>query len=435
MDKKLIDILLVEDDPAYRHLVDIILAKSSLRSDYNMETANTLSRAVERVKEKKFDVILLDLGLPDSNNTDSIEKIRGLSPETAIIVLTGQESEETGLDAIRKGADDYFIKDEAVKGILARTLRYVMERKKIAEELRATQEKLVETARKAGMADVATDILHNVGNILNSINVSVHSIEERVLKSQAENLKTVADMIRKHVDDLATFLTEDQQGKHIPVYLTETSRLIVDDYADITKNLRTLIRNVEHIEQVIKAQQGYAKIGGIEVLANINEVIEDAIRINNAGLKRHEVNFKLELAELPSFFMDKQIMLQILVNLISNGKYALAEIKEREKILTIRSYMHGEDRLRIEVADNGIGIPKENMVRIFMHGFTTKQDGHGFGLHSSALAAKALGGSLAAHSNGLDQGAKFTLELPLKLSKVLNYNQDPYRIKSFKCLK
>lgn len=420
MDKKLIDLLLVEDDPAYRHLVNIVLARSFFKFDYNIKTANTLKQAIEWIKQKKFDVILLDLVLPDSNGMDSIEKIHGLSPGTAIVVLTGQGSEEMGLQAIRKGADDYFIKDEALQGILARTVRYVMERKKITEELRTTQEKLVETARKAGMADVATDILHQVGNILNSVNVSVHSIEEKVLNSQAMNLKKVTDMISKHADDLATFLTEDYRGKHIPVYLTEASKLIVDDHADITKNLRTLIRNVKHIEQVIKAQPGYAKIGGTEVLANINEVIENAIRINNAGLKSNEINFKLDLAELPSFHMEKQSVLQILVNLISNGIYALTASKEREKTLKIRSYRHGKDRLRIEVEDNGIGIPKENMVKIFTHGFTTRQDGQGFGLHSSAIAAKVIGGSLTVHSNGINQGATFTLELPLKLSKVLN---------------
>jgi signal transduction histidine kinase len=266
---------------------------------------------------------------------------------------------------------------------------------------------------------VASDVLHNVGNILNSINISVRFIEERVLNSKAANLKKVTDLICEHADDLATFLTENRRGKHIPVYLTEAARLIMDEHEEITKKLQSLTHNVIHVEQVIKAQQGYARLGGVEILSNINEIVEDAIKINNAGLQRHEIDFRCELATLPAFHMDKQRVLQILVNLISNGKYALSKNQKQNKVLTIRSYKHGENRLRIEVKDNGIGIPKENMSKIFTHGFTTRKDGNGFGLHSSALAAKAMGGSLTAHSDGPGQGATFTLEVPLKLSQAV----------------
>jgi signal transduction histidine kinase len=73
----------------------------------------------------------------------------------------------------------------------------------------------------------------------------------------------------------------------------------------------------------------------------------------------------------------------------------------------------GEGRVRVSVIDNGVGIPAENLTRIFNQGFTTRKDGHGFGLHSGALAARELGGSLHVHSDGAGQGASFTLELPL----------------------
>jgi signal transduction histidine kinase len=148
--------------------------------------------------------------------------------------------------------------------------------------------------------------------------------------------------------------------------------------------------------------------------------MEDAIRINSAGLQRHGTRLIREFEELPDVEIDKQKVLQILVNLISNAKYALSDSKKRERLVTIRIYKHSEDHLRIEVADNGVGIPQENLTKIFSHGFTTKEGGHGFGLHGSALAASQMGGSLRVHSDGVEQGATFTLELPFKPIKVVS---------------
>jgi C4-dicarboxylate-specific signal transduction histidine kinase len=146
--------------------------------------------------------------------------------------------------------------------------------------------------------------------------------------------------------------------------------------------------------------------------------VEDAIQINSAGLQRHGTRLVREFQELPDIEIDKQRVLPIMVNLISNAKYALSGSDKEDKLLTIRINRRGEDRFRIEVADNGAGIPKENLTKIFSHGFTTKQHGHGFGLHSSALAANELGGSLTVHSDGLGKGARFTLELPFKSARV-----------------
>jgi C4-dicarboxylate-specific signal transduction histidine kinase len=183
--------------------------------------------------------------------------------------------------------------------------------------------------------------------------------------------------------------------------------------------LLSLAANVEHIKQVIGMQQSYAKASGVEVPTDLAEVLENAIEINSAALDRHKVRLIRDLAKLPQVNIDKQRVLQILVNLISNAKYALSKSGNQEKSITIRSYRSGEDRLRIEVIDNGVGLSKENLTKIFRHGFTTKSEGHGFGLHSGALAAKEIGGSLTAYSDGEERGAKFTLELPFRPVEVV----------------
>lgn len=224
----------------------------------------------------------------------------------------------------------------------------------------------------------------------------------------------MTDIIAEHYEDLGTFFTKDERGRHIPRYLIEVGRLIAEEQADMIKKLQSLTRNVEHIKEIIKAQQAYAGTGGIEVFASIEDIIEDAIQINSAGLKRHGVRFRLDTAEMPEICLDKQRVLQVLVNLVSNGKYALSQSENQERLLTVRCYKSREDRLRIEVSDNGVGIAQENLDKIFRHGFTTKEDGHGFGLHSSALTAKELNGSLTCQSDGPGLGATFILELPFK---------------------
>ena len=286
-------------------------------------------------------------------------------------------------------------------------------------ELKAAQEKLIETARRAGMAEVAADVLHNVGNVLNSINVSTTVIREKVTNSELANLEKVANIINEHTDDLGTFLTEDPQGKHIPVYLTEVSKYLTDEQTDIIAKLKVLTENVQHIKDIVSMQQSYAKVSGVEVHTSLSKLAEDAIQINSAGLQRHGVRLIREFEEIGEAEIDRQKALQILVNLISNAKYALSGSNREEKLLTIRIYKHCEDRFRIEVADNGVGISEENLAKIFNYGFTTKKDGHGVGLHSSALAAKEIGGTLTVYSEGLEQGATFMLELPFKPVEVM----------------
>lgn len=303
--------------------------------------------------------------------------------------------------------------EEKVRDRTVELTREIDERKKKEAELCGLHEDLVAASHRAGMAEVATDVLHNVGNVLNSVNVSVDFIKDKVANSKILKLNKVADMIAEHTDDLGTFLTEDARGKHIPSYLIEVAKLVDDERTDISDKLNFLAKNIEHIKEIVRTQQAYARVGGVEVLTNISDIIRDAVEINSAGLNRHGVKIALEIGELPKVCVDKQRILQILVNLINNAKYAVQRTQSREEVITIRCKRHGEDRLQIEVSDNGVGIARQNLDKIFRHGYTTKEGGHGFGLHSGALAAAEMGGRLAVDSDGPGKGATFTLELPL----------------------
>ena len=300
------------------------------------------------------------------------------------------------------------------KKVLQGIFRDITKNKQKEKELQQTQEELLEASRRAGMAEVATDVLHNVGNVLNSVNVITTLIKETLSNSEVPNLKKVTDMIEGQLGALDKFFQDDPKGKHIPTYLKETVQLLTYEQEDVKSKLKTLVEDINHVKTIISMQQEYTKVFGVEVTIPIDQLIEDAIRMNEASLRRHKIRLVKECTNLGEAIIDKHRVIQILVNLINNAKYALAESTVFDKVLTIRSYKLDDNHLRIEVTDNGIGISKENLTKIFQHGFTTRKDGHGFGLHSGALAAKELNGSLTVQSEGLGHGATFILQLPFK---------------------
>jgi C4-dicarboxylate-specific signal transduction histidine kinase len=137
------------------------------------------------------------------------------------------------------------------------------------------------------------------------------------------------------------------------------------------------------------------------------------LQINAAGFQRHKVEIVKSFVDVPRVTVDRHKVLQILINLFRNAKYALDEATHEKKQIVIGIARNGAGTVHVTVQDNGVGILPENLTRIFSHGFTTKKDGHGFGLHSGAIAAKQMGGNLLAHSDGPGAGATFTLELPM----------------------
>jgi signal transduction histidine kinase len=149
-------------------------------------------------------------------------------------------------------------------------------------------------------------------------------------------------------------------------------------------------------------------------MASPADLVEDALNMNGASLNHHHIELVRQYSNTPAINVDKHKVLQILVNMIRNAKHACDETKRTDKRLTVAVGLADDRRVRISVIDNGIGISAENQPRIFNHGFTTRRDGHGFGLHSGALAAKEMGGCMTMHSDGMGLGATFTLELPLQ---------------------
>lgn len=298
----------------------------------------------------------------------------------------------------------------------ARALRLVQER---TAELRGAQAQLVDTARQAGMAEMATNVLHNVGNVLNSVNVSANLVCQKVRGSKSAGLSKAVALMDEHADDLGGFLTTDARGRALPGYLDKLAAALAVERESLEEELLRLTNAVAHIKDIISAQQSLAGVSSVFESVRVSDVLEDALLM--AGVRGDvEVAVTIEVPEDdPLLSMDKHRVLLILLNLIGNAMHAMKRNTGRPRQLSLRAELTAGQLMSITVADTGVGIPPENLNRIFVHGFTTRADGHGFGLHSSALAAKEMGGELNVHSDGADHGAVFTLEVPLTAQAVL----------------
>lgn len=284
--------------------------------------------------------------------------------------------------------------------------------REIEDKLKLAQRELVETSRLAGIAEMATGVLHNLGNALNSVTTTASLLTSRVRRSKVGSVRRVADLMNQQNGRLPEFFGSDRRGQQMPAFLTTLGDYLTAEQKEIMSELEALQHNIEHIKEVVAAQQQYAKVGGLTETLPASELVEFALRLNESALTRNGITIVRELMPAPRVKVERQKALQIIGNLLNNARDALLESKRPEKQVIVGVRPAPAGGTQIYVTDTGTGIAPENLTRIFAFGFTTKKTGHGFGLHSSALTATELGGSLTATSDGLGKGATFTLELP-----------------------
>jgi C4-dicarboxylate-specific signal transduction histidine kinase len=289
----------------------------------------------------------------------------------------------------------------------------ISERKTNEEALKQSQQKLLETSRLAGKAEVATSVLHNVGNVLNSVNVSGNVLSERLRGSKVTILAKIADLLNEQRADFSGFVANDPRGKRIPDLIATLSEALREENHELLAEVSVITSHIGHIKEIVSMQQNYSKIGGVTENLEISDLLEDAMRMNAASLARHQIKVRQEYESVPKLQVDRHKVLQILVNLLNNAKQSVEESGREDKQVTLKIQNNGGQFIKISIQDNGVGIASNNLNRIFSHGFTTKKTGHGFGLHSGALAAVEAGGALRVQSDGLGKGATFTLELPV----------------------
>jgi len=249
--------------------------------------------------------------------------------------------------------------------------------------------------------------------VLNSVNVSATIVADQLRESRIAQLTALVQLLQENEARITEYLTSDTRGARILPYLYKLAQQLEKERERLTQEVAGLVQHVGHIKEIVAMQQTYARSSGISENFALASVIDDVLGITRPGIERHGIVLHVNGDGLPSVNADRHKVFQILLNLLRNAIDAVKVSDHRSREIGVHSRRLGEDRVAIEVRDNGVGIPPANLVRIFSHGFTTKPDGHGFGLHSSALAARELGGALTAESDGADRGAVFTLELPL----------------------
>ncbi len=289
--------------------------------------------------------------------------------------------------------------------------------RKLAEEkLDTLNNQLLSSAKLAGMAEVATSILHNVGNVLNSVNISIELLKENLQKNKLEKLIAAIDMIDKNKENLFEYLNYDEKGKLVIQYLKAASNHLVKNKSMMTDEIINLHKSIDHIKDVIAMQQGFAGSSNLFQDVSLSGIIQEALRISTDLHAKYKIDVISNIEDFFEIKTDKIKLIQILINIIKNAKdsFVMAKNIENKKITIAINKIRTNNLVEIIISDNGIGISADNLKRIFTFGFTTKSDGHGFGLHSSAIAAKELGGSIRVHSDGVNTGSSFILTLPCR---------------------
>ena len=295
----------------------------------------------------------------------------------------------------------------------------ITKRKKAENELAALNEQLVSLSRQIGMADIASSTLHNVGNVLSSACVSAELLKEKIEKIHYKRVFSVIKILKEHQSNLLDYLNQDPKGKLIPEYLISLGEYIEEDNKECISEIEIIQHQLKHIKDIVGTQKDISHAGGMSEKVALAGVIDSALQLSENSLRFKDISIEKSYEKIPSVFIDKNKVLQILINLIKNAKEAIIDNTHATDKLIKISLQKNNDGTEIIIAikDNGVGILNENLQKIFSFGFTTKEDGQGFGLHTSALAAQEMGGIISVESKGNGKGAIFTLSLPLVKQK------------------
>ena len=406
---------------AFRHLQPVILDGEQIATLYVRADFGPTLQQASKVESATFGIAfvasLLLAFLVSSHLQSTISGPVLKLAETAATIAKDKDyslrAQKFGCDEVGALTDAFNRMLAEIQGHDAALRREIAERARVEQEVDKLHKQVLQATRQAGMAEVATGVLHNVGNVLNSVNISTALLNEQLEKSRASNVSRIAQLLHSRAGDLGEFLTTDPKGRALPDYLAELGQRLEADRLKMHAELRSLAANIEHIKEIVAMQQNYAKVSGETESLPVTDLVEDSLRMNAAAFVRHGVTLRRDFVPVPFVSVDKHKVLQILTNLLRNAKYAVDEITQAKKLITVRTRVESGGFVAIIVADNGVGIPAENLTRIFAYGFTTRKEGHGFGLHSGALAAKEMGGALTVTSEGPGRGATFTLTVPI----------------------
>jgi len=412
--------LVVDDSKMVRSMVTGMLKEQGISV---FEAVNGLE-GYEILKEnaKKVDMVITDLEMPVMKGDELCFKIRkdlGLK-DLPVIFLTAIPDRNVLINLFNAGANDYlvkpFVKEELIarlkvtKELLQTLGDEVAERKRVVADLQKTQEVAQKHVKAADRVDLANSVLHNVGNVLNSVNVSCAQIDNFLTSSRLSQCLLALRLFEKNRGNITEFLTSDAKGKQLPEYFRLVSSILEEEHQQLSEEVKEMRKKIQLMKDLVDAQQSSSKSSTRIASSNLGELIEESLKVNRALIDSFDV--RLETNYDPNLLVDVMQVefTHVLINIIKNGIEAMGDTSDR--ILKIESHTENDTVVHISLTDSGHGISEENMAKMFTRGFTTKDSGHGFGLPFCLESLREMGGDLQVSSEGMGKGATFTLIIP-----------------------
>jgi len=393
---------------------------TSLDPKPSIEWVATLQKAQAQIMSgNQYDVMVLDCRKEGAEWGHVSQKIQE-GKNAAILGIVKVSENKNAQDKITEDAVGYQVDETMAPTVLKWVLHQVQERKQFLIEQKRLLSELGEAAYKIEMADVASTVLHNVGNVLTSVAVAANMVESVVDQSSVTLVNRMAELINTHQEDLGTYLTEDPKGKRIPSSLEKLGIHLIEEQRTVLKEMKGLVRNIRHMKQIIASHQTMAKSAGQAEQISLVDVLSHAMELSFQPGDAKWMTIRRDYQEMPTVLVDQHQLLQVLVNLLRNAKQAMRQQAQASHELNLNVQYQGEDRTSVvmTIQDSGIGIAPEHLSKMFTRGFTTKKDGNGIGLHSSILAIQNMGGSIHVQSDGVGRGATFTLTFPVQIEAV-----------------
>ncbi|HEX5445475.1 MAG TPA: ATP-binding protein [Pirellulales bacterium] len=415
-------VLVVDDTPEMRRLLAGVLS-----DQYTVVTAEDGEQGCALAEEIMPDLIISDVMMPVTDGYEFCRRVKQnpVMARIPFVLLTAKADRTMKIEGLEIGADDYLVKPFDAEELRARVRSLLrlraLDRKldernaeleKTLSALQNAQSQMLQMAHLAGMTEIATGVLHNVGNVLNNVNISTTVLSERIRQMRVDGLSKVAGLIGNHSDNLHELLGDERRRNQLMDYLNTLSAAMAADQTELLGELSFLVDKVQHIRNIIVAEQHYARRVSFKERCDVRALMEDILLMHSHSVAKFEVELIRDFDELPPVTLERSKLLQVLDNLVKNAIESMSAC-DTERVLTVQIKAEPNEQVRIAVKDTGSGIDPAHANRIFNFGFTTKQSGNGFGLHSSANAMSEMGGSISVHSDGVDLGATFTLLLPL----------------------
>ena len=416
-------ILIVDDTPELRTLV-----RSILSEDYRTVVARDGAEGIKVALREPPALILSDVMMPRIDGYEFCRRMK-TDPATAhipFVLLTAKADRAMKIEGLDQGADDYLVKPFDAEELRAR-VRSLLKLRRLhleldqrnadlgatVKELQSAQARLVEVAHRAGMTEIATGVLHNVGNVLNSVNISVTTLQGRLEGLKLQGPAQAGALLAEHAREAAPFLTDDPRGKKLPEYLTKLSAALVTQQLAMLQELEFLQEKLQDIRNIISAQQNYARKIPFREPVDLQVLVADVLVMHSHSFAKHGMQVVRDFKPVPAAKLERLKLVQVVDNLVKNAVESMKEQSGSKRVLSVRIGCPRPNFAQVSVSDTGLGIDPDNLQKIFNYGFTTKHHGNGFGLHSAANAMAEMGGSIVAHSEGVGRGATFTIDFPL----------------------